>query len=120
MPFIKSKVSVPLSKEQEKEIKTKMGKAIELVPGKSEHYLLLEFEDNCRLWLRGKKDDPIVYIEAALFGNEPHYGYDSFTAELTSIFSEALQTMPDNIYVKFEDITAWGVGGMYIDRNQYR
>ncbi len=72
MPFIKSKVSVPLSKEQEKEIKTKMGKAIELVPGKSEHYLLLEFEDNCRLWLRGKKDDPIVYIEAAIFGNESH------------------------------------------------
>lgn len=120
MPFIKSKVSVPLSKEQEKEIKTKMGKAIELVPGKSEHYLLLEFEDNCRLWLRGKKDDPIVYIESAIFGNEPHYGYDAFTAELTRIFSEALQTMPDNIYVKFEDITAWGVGGMYIDRNQYR
>lgn len=120
MPFIKSKVSVPLSKEQEKEIKTKMGKAIELVPGKSEHYLLLEFEDNCRLWLRGKKDDSIVYIEAAIFGNEPHYGYDAFTAELTRIFSEALQTMPDNIYVKFEDVTAWGVGGMYIDRNQYR
>ena len=39
MPFIKSKVSVPLSKEQETEIKTKMGKAIELVPGKSETYL---------------------------------------------------------------------------------
>ena len=32
-----------------------IGKAIELVPGKSEEYLLLEFEDNCRLWLRGSK-----------------------------------------------------------------
>ena len=56
MPFIKSKVSVPLSKEQEAEIKTKIGKAIELVPGKSETYLLLEFDDNCRLWLRGKNN----------------------------------------------------------------
>ena len=120
MPFIKSKVSVPLSKEQETEIKTKMGKAIELVPGKNEAYLLLEFEDNCKLWLRGKNDEPIIYIEAAIFGNEPHYGYDSFTAEITRVFSEVLQTKPENIYVKYEDITAWGVGGMYIDRNQYR
>ena len=51
--------------------------------------LLLEFEDNCRLWLRGKNDEPIAYLEAA-------------------------------IYIKYEDITAWGVQGLYIDRNQYR
>ena len=40
-----------------------MGKVIELVPGKSEEYLLLEFEDNCRLWLRGKNDEPPNYEE---------------------------------------------------------
>ncbi|MBR1693731.1 MAG: hypothetical protein IJ711_13310 [Lachnospiraceae bacterium] len=120
MPFIKSKISIPLSKEQETELKTRMGQAIELIPGKSEEYLLLEFEDNCHLWLRGRNDEPIVYIEAAIFGNEPHYGYDSFTAEITHIFSELLHTKPENIYVKYEDITAWGVRGMYIDRNHYR
>ena len=49
MPFIKAKVSCPISQEQESELKTGIGKAIELVPGKSEEYLLLEFEDNCRL-----------------------------------------------------------------------
>lgn len=120
MPFIKSKVSVPLSPSQENTLKSRMGKAIELIPGKSEAYLLLDFEDNCRLWLCGKNDEPIVYIEAAIFGNEPHYGYDAFTAELTRIFAEVIQTNPSNIYVKYEDITAWGVRGMYIDRNQYR
>ena len=48
MPFIKAKVSCPISPEQEIELKSRMGKAIELVPGKSEEYLLLEFEDNAR------------------------------------------------------------------------
>ncbi|MBR1851787.1 MAG: hypothetical protein IJ794_01225 [Lachnospiraceae bacterium] len=67
MPFIKAKVNVPLSEEQETELKTRMGQIIELVPGKSEEYLLLEFEDNCRLWLRGRNEEPIVYIEAAIF-----------------------------------------------------
>ena len=97
-----------------------MGKAIELVPGKSEEYLLLEFEDQCRLWLRGNNEEPIAYIEAAIFGNEAHYGYDAFTAEVTRIFADTLNISPDHIYLKFEDIPAWGVQGMYIDRNQYR
>ena len=120
MPFIKFKTSCPVTSEQEIRIKTLMGKAIELVPGKSEEYLLLEFEDNCRLWLRGKNDAPIAYIEAAIFGNEPHYGYDKFTAAVTQIIADTLNISPDHIYLKFEDIPAWGVQGMYIDRNPYR
>lgn len=120
MPFIKVKVSCAVSLEQESELKAGMGKAIELVPGKSEEYLLLEFEDNCRLWLRGKNEEPIAYIEAAIFGNEPHYGYDAFTAEVTTLFVKVLNIRPDHIYIKYEDIIAWCVQGMYIDRNQYR
>lgn len=120
MPFIKAKVSCPISAQQETELKAGMGKAISLVPGKSEDYLLLEFEDSCRLWLRGRNDEPIDYIEAAIFGNEPHYGYDAFTAEVTRLFAKVLGISPANIYIKYEDITAWGVQGMYIDRNQYR
>lgn len=120
MPFIKAKISCSVSQEQELKLKTGMGKAIELVPGKSEEYLLLEFEDMRRLWLRGKNDEPIAYIEAAIFGNESHYGYDVFTAEVTSLFSNVLSIRPDHIYIKYEDITAWGVQGIYIDRNQYR
>lgn len=120
MPFIKVKVSCPLSPEQEFELKAKIGEAIGLVPRKSEDYLLLEFEDNCRLWLRGRNTSPVAYIEAAIFGNEPHYGYDAFTAAVTEAVSKVLPILPDNIYIKYEDITAWGVQGIYIDRRQYR
>lgn len=120
MPFIKIKTSCAISEEQEKDLKKHIGKAIELVPGKSEEYLLLEFEDNSRLWLSGKNDEPIAYIEAAIFGNEPHYGYDSFTAEITKLFAEVMNCRPDHIYIKYEDIIAWGVQGMYIDRQQFR
>lgn len=120
MPFIKVKVSCSITEEQESELKTEMGKAISLVPGKSEEYLLLEFEDNCCLWLRGRNEEPIAYIEAAIFGNELHYGYDVFTAELTGLFARILEIPPDNIYIKYENIIAWGVKGLYIDRNQCR
>lgn len=120
MPFIKAKVSCPLSDEQENMLKSGMGQAIALVPGKSEEYLLLEFEDNSHLWLRGKSDAPVAYIEAAIFGNEGHDGYEAFTAAVTELFANVLHIRPDHIYIKYEDITAWGVMGMYIDRNQFR
>ena len=114
MPFIKVKVNCTISKEQELRLKTGMGNAISLVPGKSEEYLFLDFEDNCHLWLRGINDEPVAYIEAAIFGNELHYGYDAFTAEITKLFTSVLSISPDHVYIKYEDITAWGVQGIFI------
>ncbi len=49
MPFIKVKVNCSVSEEQKAVLKSRMGEAIELVPGKSEEYLLLEFEGNSHL-----------------------------------------------------------------------
>ena len=120
MPFIISKVNVPISREQEMNLKSRLGKAIELVPGKSEEYLLLGFEDNYRLWLRGDDSEPIAYIEASIFGNEGHYGYDLFTAEVTKIFREVLGVAPDHIYINYTDIPDWGAGGRNFDRNRFR
>ena len=120
MPFIRVKTSCPISGEQERELKTRMGKAIGLVPGKTEAYLLLGFEDNCRLWLRGSHDEAIAYIEAAVFGNEVHAGYPAFTAEVTRAFQDVLGVRPENCYIRFEDIPAWSVAGQYIDRGMYR
>lgn len=119
MPFIISKVNVPISREQEIELKTRLGKAIELVPGKSEAYLLLGFEDNCRLWLRGDDSEPIAYIEANIFGNERHLGYDAFTAETTQAFHDVLGIATDHIYIHYTDIPDWGAGGRNFDRNRF-
>ncbi len=40
MPFVIARVNVPVSREQEEQIKSRLGRAIQLVPGKSERYLL--------------------------------------------------------------------------------
>lgn len=118
MPFIMAKVNVEISGEQERQLKTRLGKAIELVPGKSEAYLMVGFEQDCHIYLRGE-NLPAAFIEVSVFGNEDHLGYDELTAEITKIFSSTLGISTKNIYVKFEDIANWGVGGMNIDRRDY-
>lgn len=119
MPFIISRTNRRISRIQEQQLKIRLGKAIESVPGKSEQYLMLGFEDNCRLWLRGDDSQPMAYIEAAIWGNEAHLGYDKFTAEVTRIFNEVLGIAPECIYIRYSDIPDWGVAGMNFDRNKY-
>ncbi|MBQ8667894.1 MAG: hypothetical protein IJ079_01730 [Lachnospiraceae bacterium] len=119
MPFVISRVNVPISDAQEKELKQRLGKAIELVPGKSEEYLLLDFEDNCRLYVRGDSSKPVAYITASIFGNEDHCGFSAFAAEVTDIFRDILGISPESCYIKFDDIISWAVNGQLIDRRNY-
>lgn len=120
MPFLKFQTNCAVSEAQETELKRRFGEAIALVPGKSEDYLLFRLEDSCRLWLRGENAAPMVYLEAAIFGNEGHGGYPAFTREAAKIAQEVLQVEPEHFYIKFEDITAWAVGVQYIDRRMFR
>jgi len=41
MPFIDTKTNVTITKEKEKELKERLGKAISIIPGKSESWLML-------------------------------------------------------------------------------
>ena len=114
MPFIKAKVNVPVSVQQEREIKSMLGCAIESVPGKSEKYLMIILEGNCRIWLRGNDTESAAYIEVSIYGNESHYGYNGLTIGITEAFSKILGIPPGNIYVKYDDIQIWSVNGITI------
>ena len=116
MPFLIAKVNVHINSEQEINLKSRLGKAIELIPGLSEKYLLAGFESNHHFYLRGKNDEKIAYIEVSVFRNENHLGYEDFSAAITKIFVDELKISPINIYIKFNDIAAWSVGGIFFDR----
>ena len=66
------------------------------------------------------KQLPIAYIEANIFGNEGHFGYDAFTAEVTMTFHEVLGVAPENVYINYSDIPDWGASGRNFDRNRFR
>ena len=118
MPFFLSKTNVSISDEQEKNLKFGLAQVVRKNFGYGEEYILAEFEDNCKLYLRGKNTEPIVYMEVKIFGNENHIGYKNFSRDITNIFSAVLKVPPKNIYIKFEDIIAFGVNGEIFDEVQ--
>ena len=113
MPFIMSKVNVPVDAVQEVKLKSRLGKAIELLPGLSEKYLLAGFESDCHFYLRGDKNQSVAYVEVSVFGNENHLGCEDFSLAVTKIFVDVLNIPPQNVYIKFSDIAAWSVGGKF-------
>lgn len=115
MPFVMAKVNVPVNRDQEIEIKSRLGKAIEAIPGLNENYLLFGIEDNCRLHLRGRDTWKIAYIEASLFGRPDHAGFGVFGTEMTAAFQDILGILPENIYIKFDDIKTWSTNGQFIE-----
>lgn len=115
MPFMICKLSPKLTLKQETELKSRLGKAIELVAGLSEQVLLIGIEDNYRFYLRGSKEKPVALIEISIFANPRHYGYEALTKEITAITHEVLNIEENRIYIKYDDIVAWGVGGSTFD-----
>lgn len=111
MPFIDSKVSVKVSKEQETELKTRLGQAISIIPGKSESWLMVGIEDEYSLYFRGDDSEPMTFIEVRLFGGPNRDAFEKMTAELTKIYGEVLGIAPDHMYIKYSATTDWGWNG---------
>ena len=119
MPFIQIHTSITISPEQEEQITAEAGKAIAYIPGKQADSLMLIFDDHCRIHL-GRCTEPLAYVEASLFGNEDHHGYDLFSAAVTSILEDVLHIPAEHIYIRYDDISAWSYAGHFIDRRYFR
>ena len=111
MPFIGSKISMKISSEKEEIIKKKLGKAIELIPGKSETFLMVGFEDEYSLYLAGEKLEKGAFIEVKVFGKASKDAYSNLTAEICKIYEEELEIPQNKIYVKYEEVENWGWNG---------
>lgn len=111
MPFINSKISTPVSPEQEQALKTRLGQAISIVPGKSESWLMLGFEPNYNLYFRGNNSEPLVMVEVSVFGGEDAAAFSALTAEICNIFHEIMNIAPDHVYVKYQTVKYWGWNG---------
>ncbi len=109
MPFINTKTNVSINEEQELLLKSAFGKAIALI-GKSEPWLMLNFEPNCKLWFKGD-NRPAAIAEVSLYGKASADAYQNLTQKLTDFLSSVLKIPGERIYVKYSEITYWGMNG---------
>ena len=111
MPYIEVKVSEAITPEKEVILKEKMGIAIENFPGKTERWLMVNFEQNCHLWFMGDNEKPTAYVEVKLFGDVLADAAENMTKDICSCMEEVLGIPQDRTYVKYEAVYNWGWNG---------
>ncbi|MCH5211703.1 MAG: hypothetical protein J1G06_01675 [Oscillospiraceae bacterium] len=110
MPFIDSKITVPVTPEKKEKIKSELGKAITTLH-KTETYLMVGIEDNYDLWMAGNKLDKGAYVSVSLFGNASSADYDKMTAKICGLYEQELGIPGNAVYVTYHPISDWGWNG---------
>ncbi|MCR4694596.1 MAG: hypothetical protein K5773_04695 [Pseudobutyrivibrio sp.] len=111
MPFINSKVSVKMTEAQEVELKTRLGQAIAVIPGKSEDWLMTSFEDNCHLYFKGDNSEPMAFVDVRIYGGEDSAAFAKMSGEICKIFGDVLGIKADHIYITYMPYRNWGWNG---------
>ena len=96
MPFISTK---------------RLGQAIAILPGKSESWLMLEFEGDAHMYFRGDDSQPVAFVDVKTYGGSPSDVYDKMTTELTGIYGDILGVAPDHMYIRYFGSDNWGWNG---------
>lgn len=110
MPYINLRTNKGISSEVELRIKERLGEAISIV-GKSEGWLMVEFNDNCKLYFKGSNESPICYVDIKLYGKASREAYSRMTNVICSILDEELGIPASNVYVSYGEYDNWGWNG---------
>ena len=110
MPFINVKANIPISDSAEQAMKRQLGQAIEALPGKTEAWLMVNFEPEARLWFAGS-DDAAAMVEVSAYGSVADEAADALTARVCDVIAGALGIAENRIYVKYAETPLWGWNG---------
>lgn len=107
MPYIDINTNATLNEEQLDNIKHLCGRAIALIPGKSEQYLMVRISDKANLWFQGDESTAAM-VEISLFGKASRENCEALTKEICNILEREANIPPQRTYVKYQFVDTWG------------
>ena len=111
MPYIKISTSIAVNQQKMEQVKSALGKAISLIPGKSESHLMVEISDGHQLWFGGENNKPLAFVEVSILGKSTRAAYGALTAEICKILDSILGISGSGVYVKYTETEHWGFNG---------
>ena len=77
--------------------------------GKTEDWLMITLEDECRMWFRGEKGRPMAIVEVKVLGKEiDSAASEKMTKAVCGLFQEQLGVDPEDIYIRYLASVDWG------------
>lgn len=111
MPCIQLTVSQKLTEQNKVTIKSRLGQAIQILPGKSESWLMVIIHDDACMYFKGNQNAPMAFADVSVYGNENGNAFNNLTMAICDILNEEIGTPADRIYVKYSATQHWGWNG---------
>ena len=111
MPYCNIKTTVKVEKEKEMEVSHALAKVIELIPGKTENWIMTSIDDEAVLVFAGTNEQPAALITLKTLGEPENKYYDLMTEGFCETVSRMLGISADRIYIIYEPIEHWGWNG---------
>lgn len=110
MPFVEVKANFEIEEAKVLSIKDRLGKLIELLPGKSEKWLMVQVEDNKKIFFDSSADKAIL-VQVDLYGKSDDKSLNTFTANISEYLESELGVSKKRIYVRYLNTDHWGYDG---------
>ena len=111
MPYIKLTTTAKVDAAKAQALKAGFGKAIENFPGKTEQWLMVNIEDQQRMWFRGDDSENAAMVDVDLLGGVSKSASEKMTAALCDLLQKELGVSPTRVYVKYTGYADWGWNG---------
>jgi phenylpyruvate tautomerase PptA (4-oxalocrotonate tautomerase family) len=108
MPYFEIKTSVKLDAERKEKICHELGRIIELVPGKSESWVMVQLQDGSDMCFAGDSTQPVAAVVLKTFGELESKYYDILSQEICQYIGKLLEVDPKRMYVTYEPVIHWG------------
>lgn len=111
MPYIEATFSKTLTEQQKNELKTQFGKAIELIKGKSEDWLMVAIKDGVSMFFKGDGTSDFCYVSISVFGSASKADCNEMTGAVCALVENITSTTSENTYVTYSSFDKWGWNG---------
>ncbi len=114
MPFIDIKTSVKLNDGQITDLKSACGKAITLIPGKTEEVTMVGILGDYALFLGGNALDKGAFVDVRTYRSSSAESKSRVNASLSAALNQLLDIPMEHIYINFIELSEWGYKGQLL------
>ena len=111
MPYINVSVPQKLTDETVIALKSELGQAISLIPGKNESVLMIIVEDGKKIFFGGDAQGNEAFVDVRVYGKCELGNKRLFTETVYEIFGRLLGTAPGRMFLNFTEHDSWGIRG---------
>jgi phenylpyruvate tautomerase PptA (4-oxalocrotonate tautomerase family) len=111
MPIIIVNTSIRLTPEQKDGIKSGLGRAIELIPGKTEPFLMVDISDGRTIYWAGEQRERMAHVDVRIMGTCEFSIKAEFTREVYRYLNEVTGLESEEVMLFFYEMDTWGAVG---------